>query len=260
MGDEIWGGNQFFKHVPVMRDGSEKKAHVTVYNYTHVNGPGAHEPLNPVIKTLAFEDGGVYDVVLGENDLTKPTSSIALGGYTLSDISRDFPRYHTADTDGPPISEKGWYAPLREYWGLPLTRETPAEGKMRALKFARILKMRQRKRCWEPTVKEQDDENPRIHAENILLVVHFDFIKKLLNALIFFDVLNPILERIEASGRNLLENGVLKELENAWPKQDWRHFNTGVTILDIQGPNAQVDIVRNNCIDHLGNHPSLVSG
>jgi len=253
-GEEISGGNKTYKHLPNLDDGSGKTPMVTVYNYTHVNGPAR---LNPIIKTLAFEEGGVYEAVFGgDGDRKTPSSTIAGGGYTLSQIGRDFPGYQTNQTDGIEITENGWYAPLRQSWGLPLTKETGPEMKMRAVRFARILKLRQRQRCWEPTVREQDTPTPRIHAENILLVVHFDFIKKLLNALIFFDTLNPVAERIEAGQ----EPKGLEALELAWPKQDWRHFNTGVTIFDIQGANAQVDILRNNCIDHLAETPGLVSG
>eukprot|EP00392_Amoebophrya_sp_AT5.2_P013669 g13798.t1 len=40
----------------------------------------------------------------------------------------------------------------------------------------------------------------------------------------------------------------------------FRHFNTGVTIVDICGVTGQTGVVCANSIDHLRDHPELVSG
>ncbi|CAD7923897.1 unnamed protein product [Amoebophrya sp. A120] len=196
--------------------------------------PAEYAKMEPLLQLRAFEEGGLFqrevivDDKTGEFSLTEQK---AVGGLTKSQIQRDFPGYQIPKE----VTEKGWYVPQTT------PTETHAESRHRAYEFAKMLKKRAAGLAAPGAVRQSD---------NIVLVAHFDFITQLLASLLHFESKDPT---VKEHGALMLHNGVL---DGIW----FRHFNTGVTVVDILGGTGQAGIVLANSIDHLRDHPELVSG
>ena len=99
-------------------------------------------------------------------------------------------------------------------------RETTAQCRARARRVARELRAR----------ASQLGRN-----EQIVLVAHYDFICALLDALL------------------------LPESKHGEYFERWRHYNTGVTVVDLQ-QDGTTSVSMANAVAHLTDDPNLVSG
>ncbi len=104
--------------------------------------------LKPVVKTTAFEEGGMFSAEVeilkdyppgSGKEAVYLRSKTAYPGLNRDQIQNDF-GYDTSDPWGPPVTEKGWYTAEVGH-----ERESNEEARARAWEFARKLKERAQK-------------------------------------------------------------------------------------------------------------------
>ena len=110
------------------------------------------------------------------------------------------------------------------YKGAPLGRETDDECRLRVATVASSLRA---------------EAKALTESRQVVLVAHYDFLCGLLDALL----LPAGAQGHPASGRFL----------------NWRHYNTGITVIDILPTGAAVPLMV-NAVPHLANRADLVSG
>lgn len=157
----------------------------------------------PRVECDLFEAGGIYEA---NAEYTRFTSR---GGMTRAEMSALFPSYELPDQ----VTESGWYTGLG--------KETDDECRQRAARVAARLKDR---------AKAITDDY------TVLLVVHYDFINALLDALLVPGTTGAFLR--------------------------WKLYNTGITVFDLDSQQAEPTFIALNAIPHIleSNNMSLVSG
>jgi len=159
--------------------------------------------LAPRVTSDIFEAGGIYDA---NDDYTVFT---ARGGLTRDEMSAEFPSYVLPDD----VTDSGWYRGPG--------KETDDECRERAKLVAERLR----------------DKAKRLEAdEQLVLVVHYDFINALLDALLLPATTGPF--------------------------DRWKLWNTGITVFDLDARAPDPALLAINAIPHIlqADDPHLVSG
>jgi len=189
------------------------------------------EVLRPVVKTEAFEEGGVYkaefETIIDESgtERLKLKDYKAFPGLTREEMEKDFPSYQLPDD----CTAKGWFTAKGQATG----RESEIEARVRAKRFAVTLQQR---------AKDLPSN------QNIAIVAHYAFLNNTLNALAhqFVAPSDP--------------THIPKIPNTDFDLSHWRHFNTAITVVDIDADTGAMLVICSNCAGHLRGRPDLMSG
>lgn len=177
--------------------------------------------LAPRVKTRCFEAGGIYDA-----DPTY-TKFEPRGGLSRAAMGELFPTYELPDD----VTPDGWYVGGG--------KETDDECRARAAAVAgelRALAADLASGGGEGEGRAECGGGGKARRRNVVLVVHYDFLCALLDAL------------------------VTPERPHAGPFVNWQHFNTGITVADVHGETGNVTLRTMNSVVHFAALPSLISG
>lgn len=189
------------------------------------------EVLKPIVKTNAFEEGGVYGAEVENYTDEKGEEAVRFKAYKSypgmprEEMEREFPGYELPDD----CTSRGWFTAA----GQEAARENPREARLRAKRFAGSLR-----------------EKAAALTENrsMAIVAHYDFLNNTLNALTHHFVAPDDPDHLP------------KVPEKDCDVTHWRHFNTAITVVDIDSATGMMKVVRSNVTDHLRGRPELMTG